>query len=69
MSQTKPAPTVQDQARKEVEELFEDPVVSDTWLNTENPRLGGEKPGELIASGKAQLVRDLIQSIKYGAVT
>jgi hypothetical protein len=60
---------LQQEVRKEVEELFGDPRVSDVWLNTENAQLGGQKPGELIANGKARLVRDLIQSVRYGAMT
>jgi hypothetical protein len=51
---------------KEISEIFEKP---DIWLETENEQLGGQKPRALIDDGKGQVVRDLIQSIKYGAVT
>ena len=54
------------QLLKEISEIFEKP---DTWLETENDQLGGQKPKTLIDDGKSQVVRDLIQSIKYGAVT
>jgi hypothetical protein len=69
MRQTKEEQKLQAEVRKEVEEVFGDPSVSDVWLNTENAQLGGQKPGELIANGKARLVRELIQSVRYGAMT
>ena len=51
---------------KEISEIFEKP---DTWLEAENEQLGGQKPKALIDAGKSHVVCDLIQSIKYGAVT
>ncbi len=69
MRPTKEELKLQQEVRKEVEELFGDPRVSDVWLNTENAQLGGQKPGDLIAGGHATLVHDLIQAVRYGAMS
>jgi hypothetical protein len=46
--------------------IVQDP---DAWLDRENDQLGGRKPNDLIAAGKEQLVRDLIEAIKHGMHT
>jgi uncharacterized protein (DUF2384 family) len=51
---------------RELSQVVQDP---DEWLNRENDQLGGQKPNELIAAGKEQLVRDLIEAIKHGMHT
>jgi Antitoxin Xre/MbcA/ParS C-terminal toxin-binding domain len=42
-------------------------VAGEPWLHTENSRLGGEKPVEVIARGEEgkALVRDILRSIRY----
>lgn len=44
-------------------ELFAEP---EQWLNTPNEHLGGEAPADLIAQGKADPVRNLLDSIRHG---
>jgi hypothetical protein len=48
---------------RELSTVVQDP---DDWLDRENDQLGGQKPGDLIAAGKEDLVRDLIEAIKHG---
>lgn len=51
---------------KELRAVVQDP---DDWLDRENDQLGGQKPNDLIAAGKEQLIRDLIEAIKHGMHT
>lgn len=44
-------------------ELFAEP---EQWLNAPNERLGGEAPADLIARGKTEPVRNLLDSIRHG---
>jgi hypothetical protein len=51
---------------QELRTIVQDP---DDWLNRENDQLGGQKPNDLIAAGKEQVVRDLIEAVKHGIHT
>lgn len=45
---------------------------AESWLDTANSQLGGNKPRDLVSSGdaaKQQLVRDLLRGIKHGMMT
>jgi hypothetical protein len=50
----------------DVSKVFPDP---DTWLDAPNSSLGGEKPRDLIRTGKEQEVRYLLRGIKDGITT
>jgi hypothetical protein len=52
--------------RKEIADLVDDPG---EWLNTPNTRLGGTKPTDLIGTDREQLLRDLLQAIRYAMPT
>jgi hypothetical protein len=55
-----PAPSVEDLAR----DLIDKP---DVWLDSENEQLGGEKPRDLIGTAKEPVLRNLLESIKFGS--
>lgn len=54
--------------RNEASEVILDP---DVWFRTPNERLGGHEPIEVAAQGDEgiRIVRDLIESIRYGIPT
>jgi Protein of unknown function (DUF2384) len=51
--------------REEMKRVVADP---DLWLDTPHELLGGRTLNEVIAQGDAQRVRDLLRTIKYGAM-
>lgn len=53
---------------RDLEEVVDDPQ---RWLTTPNEHLGGREPLDLLRAGdeQRQVVRDLIDSIKYGMFT
>ena len=53
-------PSVEDLVR----ELIDQP---DTWLDTENDQLGGEKPRKLVGTPKEPVLRNLLEAIKHGS--
>jgi hypothetical protein len=42
---------------------------ADTWLDTPNDRLGGQKPRDLINTPDEIQLRYLVRAIKYGGIT
>jgi len=48
-----------------VRELIDMPP--DKWLDTPNDQLGGEKPRDLMGTSKEPVLRNLLESIKYGS--
>lgn len=40
-------------------------IAGRAWLDTPNPRLGGDRPDHLIEIGEGGLVRNLLRSIKH----
>jgi hypothetical protein len=46
-------------------EVMEHPVA---WLDMPNPWLGGLPPRQLLGTDREQLVRDIVEGIKYGNV-
>ena len=51
----------------EVKQIVDDP---DTWMNTPNDQLGGEKPIDLTKTAEGKLrIRDLIRAVKHGMPT
>jgi hypothetical protein len=55
-----PPPSVEDLAR----ELIADP---ETWLDTANDQLGGEKPRDLVGTPREPVLRNLLEGMKYGS--
>lgn len=41
----------------------------DSWLDTPNDQLGGEKPRDLVGTAREIAVRDLVRAIKIGMPT
>jgi hypothetical protein len=48
-----------------IRSLIVDP---EEWLDMPNPWMGGDSPRELLGTDREQLVIDVIEGIKYGAV-
>jgi uncharacterized protein (DUF2384 family) len=57
--------------RKDIKKILADEKAAEIWLETENDQLGGQKPIELLEGSPAQqqILRDLIDAIKYGMPT
>jgi uncharacterized protein (DUF2384 family) len=48
---------------KDIETIFADP---ESWLQTPNTLLKGQKPIDLIGTPEEEKVRDMIEAFKYG---
>ncbi|PYQ58229.1 MAG: hypothetical protein DMF53_20810 [Acidobacteria bacterium] len=62
--------TIRDKRDSLLEEIAEIVVDPDTWLDTPNSRLGGQPPRALLRSDQGrEILRSLVQSVKFGMVT
>jgi uncharacterized protein (DUF2384 family) len=46
--------------------VFGTPQGADFWMERPNPELGGAKPNELISAGRAQVVKEFLESLLEG---
>jgi uncharacterized protein (DUF2384 family) len=49
--------------QKLIDEVVPDP---ETWKQTPNPVLGGQRPLDLLGSPQEQILRDLLRAAKHG---